>query len=393
VKRLWTGLARDALFQQACIAFLALRVLTMAWMALMAGMLPVYNTVHNELPAYIHLDRFVDRFLLAPWCRWDTLHYLEIATQGYSADSPATVWPPLYPALIWATNRVIPNPAAAALVVSSLAALAAFYLYLRLLRECFPQVESSQALVLLASFPTAFFLVAGYSEALFLALVLAFFLLLQRRKILWAGVLYGLATLARLNGVVLLLPLAWAAWTDWRNHQMTPRQAWAWLTSMLLGPLAFAGFALAVHFGMGAPWPWQSLSAAWEQHFGLPWEGILGNLALLVAGLRGLPVPLGTTFYDLALAFWAAGWLVAGRKRLPVEWSLFAWALLLLSLMKVTDGHLLVSTARYVLVLFPAFAAQLTGKIPKAWEMLWFIFSAFSAVLFLSIFYLGYWVG
>jgi Gpi18-like mannosyltransferase len=74
-----------------------------------------------------------------------------------------------------------------------------------------------RSVICLAVFPTAYYLVAGYTESLFLALTLGAFLAALKRRWLVAGSLAYLASLTRLQGAVLLLPLGWIAYVQLRQ--------------------------------------------------------------------------------------------------------------------------------------------------------------------------------
>ena len=77
-----------------------------------------------------------------------------------------------------------------------------------------PDVALRSAWFLLI-FPTAYFLHIGYTEALFMALVLGSFLAARTERWWLAGVIGGLAALTRINGLVLLLALPVEAATQW----------------------------------------------------------------------------------------------------------------------------------------------------------------------------------
>ena len=84
-----------------------------------------------------------------------------------------------------------------------------------------------RAVLYLALFPTALFLQAVYSESLFLFLSLAAFMLAERRRFGWAGVVVGLAVLTRPTGLALVPPLVLLA----------RRQSWRLATAL---PFLFA---------------------------------------------------------------------------------------------------------------------------------------------------------
>ncbi len=77
-----------------------------------------------------------------------------------------------------------------------------------------PDVALRSAWFLLI-FPTAYFLHIGYTEALFMALVLGSFLAARTERWWLAGLIGGLAALTRINGLVLLLALPVEAATQW----------------------------------------------------------------------------------------------------------------------------------------------------------------------------------
>ena len=91
--------------------------------------------------------------------------------------------------------------------LSSQPLFALFFLYR--IAETLHGTRSARAATLaLAFFPTAFFLNAAYSEALFLALSTgAVWAAIVRRNLLLAGLFGALAAATRNLGVVLILPL------------------------------------------------------------------------------------------------------------------------------------------------------------------------------------------
>lgn len=343
-------------------------------------------------------------FFLAPWYRWDTVHYLTIAQSGYHGHEIETVWPPLYPLLIRFVAFVFRPPLLAALIVSNLATLVAFYLLYVAVTRRWGEHTGLQATILMGAFPTAFFLLAGYSESLFLALSLGSLLAAgvfsppptepsqqdegagDREGLLisagprWAlaGLLAALATLTRLQGVFLALPLLWQGYRTW--HQGPNRADWRETIPPFLGaslaPLAFCAYAAAVHFGLGYDWPWVTLSKNWTQFTAPPWTGLFTNWSVLA----GAPLPQGfnriALGFDLASAVLAIVLLSWGARDLPVALSLFAWPLLLSMLMKVQRPSVLVSVSRYTLSIFPLFitlAQKLRGWVPTvAWAVLSF---------------------
>ena len=110
------------------------------------------------------------------WNRWDTPHYLDLAQYGYSTEEPTRlffVFFPLYPQLIKIATLVVGDAFAAALIVSSIASVAAGLLLYRLVRLDGPDDLAWRAVWFLFIFPTSYFLHIGYTESVFLMFVLA----------------------------------------------------------------------------------------------------------------------------------------------------------------------------------------------------------------------------
>ena len=305
----------------------------------------------------------ISRLFLAPWYRWDTVHYLDIAQSGYSRAF-LSVWPPLYSGLIQLVSFTGISLIAAAVLVSNLCAVGAFILLYRM-AEDLTEGAGNRALFLLAVFPTSFFLVAGYSEPLFILLAAGSLYACRQRSLWLAGLLASLAVLTRLQGVILALPLVYEGFVLYR-HARWGKTLRVRLFEFLkiaipaaLPVLTAAGFAAYVRFVLKYPWPWETLAAEWGQHTGWPWEGIAGNFTSL-AGLRLLTTPINplAQITDLTAVLFLiilTGLMVTRWRDFPIGYTLYTVAGLLLVLTKLDDQGLLVSVSRYALSLIPVF--------------------------------------
>src|SRR5919106_1733117 len=205
------------------------------------------------------------------WARWDSDWYLRIAEDGY-AESPSSTpaFFPLYPALVGGLGRVLAGHYVLAGVLLSLAAcLVALLLLYRLALGRLGEEGARRAVLYLALFPTALFLQAVYSESLYLALVLAAFLLAERGRFLGAGAAAGLAMLTRPVGIALLPALAVLAW---RSPER--RRALAGLAAAL--PVA-AAYPVLLAAWVGEPFAFlRAQEGIWERE--LSWAGPLGGV-------------------------------------------------------------------------------------------------------------------
>jgi hypothetical protein len=146
----------------------------------------------------------------AIWDRWDAALFMRIATYGYSGpltDQHATAFFPLFPLLVRGASHLGLNPIGAGLLISALSSLVAFAYLFRLAEEEIGEGAGRRAVLYLAWFPTAVFLVAPYSEALFLAGAIPAFYYARRSRWSLVGLPAAIAVGARFAGCFLLLGL------------------------------------------------------------------------------------------------------------------------------------------------------------------------------------------
>ncbi len=145
------------------------------------------------------------------WHRWDAIHFTDIATYGYfssQTDPNAAAFFPLLPLLIDALMAVGIEARLGAMLVSFVSSIVAgSYLY-RLAEKDVGEGAGRRALLYLFLFPTAVFLAAGYTEALFLAGATAAFYYARTERWMVAGIPTAIAMGARLAGLFVLLGLA-----------------------------------------------------------------------------------------------------------------------------------------------------------------------------------------
>jgi hypothetical protein len=145
------------------------------------------------------------------WSRWDALHFYALATYGYSGpgvDPHATAFFPGFPLALRAGMWMGLSPVVSGLLISAAASLVAFAWLFKLAERDGGPGTGRKAVTYLALWPTAVFLVAPYSEALFLAGAIPAFHLARRRRWARAGLPAALAVATRAAGVFLLFGLA-----------------------------------------------------------------------------------------------------------------------------------------------------------------------------------------
>ncbi len=329
------------------------------------------------------------KYFIAPWYRWDSLHFTSIAEQGY-ANKIETVWPPLYPLLTRAAATVVTPTLLAGLLVSTLACWAALALLYLTVQEYWDEATARKTLVFMAFFPTSFFLVAAYTESLFLVFTLGCLYVFKKSKWAAAAALGMAAVLTRIQGIVLVVPMAWEALNGLyhRRGQSIGQLARQAIPGAATG-LAFVGYLLFAHYGIGADWNWQIQSAIWGQHLVWPWAGIFGNLTSLFQPLDTNYLPF-IRFSDLFLTCAAIVLLIAARKKIPAFFMVYAASLLLVILTKVDSQNLLDAAGRYLLAAFPVMvAAALT--LNRTARRIWMALAIGYQATLLILFYWWIW--
>ena len=323
--------------------------------------------------APLHTDG-ISQALVNVWMRWDTAWYLKIAASGYAANDASIAFMPLYPWLIKGMGFLLGgNLLLGAILISNLAAIiAVILLYELALLEINFKTNAMQSVLALLVFPTGFFLFAAYTESLFLALILAVWLLARHKKWWAAGIMAALATLCRLQGallspVLLWLYLEYAAGAEGLKPLEQLRAVWQMLTSSTGWKKAKASLLRPVGLAILLPGATMLIYQAWLRSANLgdiqdaliiqwgirtvmPWEGF----RLFVVRLVTTPRVFIDTI-DLGILVLMLGVCIYASIHLDLAYSLYNWLSLGLFFMRGTPPHLLDSFSRYLFLLFPAF--------------------------------------
>lgn len=303
--------------------------------------------------------------VVGPWQRLDAINYQRIIEHGYSNSPLSAPFFPLYPGLTRLAAAPLANQAAlAGLVVSTLCTAAALALLHRLLRDDLGVAIADRAVLYLGVAPTAFFLLAPYSESLFLLLTVGTFMAARRRHLPLAALLCTAATLTRPQGILVLAPVgveAIAAVRD-RSGQHRLRLHLSDLT-LLIPPLALVAYFVLLERAVGvSPITGQT---AWGVHAVAPWQGLIDSVRAAEEGYLGQLVNLA------AIAALAATCVAAWRHQ-PCSYAIFAIAMLLpLLLEEKFMPDPLGSADRFLAVVFPLFAALARSTIRRPpWHLL-----------------------
>lgn len=354
-------------WRRALVATAALWLASLAVVVVAAGTIPAREAVDVAPAAGFAgwtappVDASGAELVGSGLVRADALWYLAIAADGYpsTVTAPqAAAFFPGYPALVAGLGGLLGGRLVlAAQLVSAVACVIALAGLQRLAglvaggagRERDRDGLCRRTVLVTVVFPTAFFLVAPYAEALFLAFAVWALVLAARRRPWLAALLTLAATLTRPVGALLVVPLLLGVVRGDGAGASSPR---AWLVERVL-PAAGAGVALGALGVYGwARWddPLAVVHAqsAWQRDLTAPWDSVVWAVRFALEDLGG-----GLSGYhllDLLVVAAAVGGVIALARRR--EWPLVAHAAanLLLWLVQAFPSRPLLSTPRFALV-------------------------------------------
>jgi hypothetical protein len=335
------------------------------------------------------------------WARWDSEWYLMIASDGYTGDDryaglryephAAAGFLPLYPLLIRALAPVLGPVGSGVLISNVCLAVALVLLYRLVLLEVGGARGESAALaacVALLVHPSSLFLSAVYAESLFLALSLAVFLCARQRRFAAAGIFAGLATLTRPFGVLLVIPILWEWWAEYRGDSARDgaQKAYTWSALWVFPvPIALAAYMFFCRSVFGDPLAFVHRQGSWRGSFSGPWRAFVRwwESGPTAHGSHGSTV-------ELIIAIICLVMLVFMVRKLRGSYTLYAGMGMIMAL-----GTTLWSFSRLTLTLFPLFifigVAWAEGR--RYMPVFYGFMGATLAGLFMALFANWWWVG
>ncbi len=371
---------------------------------------------HNPLPLRYEPANIWFERLVRSWTRWDSGFYTHIANEGYAASYDSgdahIAFFPLYPHLIRAlsviftfnhVNRDVFN--IAGIFISSVATLFLFVGLYRLARLDYEPEISRRTVLYLMVFPMSFFLLAVYTEALFMALAVWAFWAARTKHWWLAGLLAALGVLTKNQGVLLVAALGFEyLW----QIRFNPRKLNWQILSFVLPVLAQAGWMYVniltygdgFHYVQSAQrifarffaWPTFTMKEATKKFF----EERSPGATLPINYNPGYDLDSMLWDYPITLFFFGLG-LVALyfvlRKRFQVSYLIFLILCCVQPLFSPNKISLLASMPRYLMIIFPAYI--LLALIARRWLWLHYLYLSLGFPLlglFLARYVLNYWV-
>jgi hypothetical protein len=206
---------------------------------------------------------------------------------------------------------------------------------------------------------------------------------IRKENWVWAGVLAGLATLTRIPGLLLLVPIGFAAWQAWKNGSRR-----GWLAIAMMG-LVSGGYYLYQWIGLGQPIT--TNLAALNQRGGyltLPGLNIIEAVRRISIGQLVAENSIELLFTLAFIVFTILAW-----KKLPRIYGLYAAGLMLFFLARMGYPQPLISMLRYTFEIFPVFLLFAGWGGKPGWHRLILYLSWLGLLYFSAQFAIWGWVG
>jgi hypothetical protein len=315
--------------------------------------------------------------LFTAWIRWDGPHYIDLAKNWYQASGEEALWIvfyPLYPLLIKITEFFTNDFYFSAILVSTLFSFTASILLYELALLDFDKKVALRAVWFLNIFPTAFFLQASYTESLFLTFSLLS-IYLYRRGSTFAGISGLFASFTRINGLTLIPYFFAESLSEKINIKVL-------VSLSLISILTTVGFSLYLIINQTIFGDFfyfkKPLAENWYKSFQLPWVSIKGAVSFAQN-------QTGDYFFlfwgELVAIIFALIFTVYTFIKIRFSYGVY----MLTNLILFTSTSFIMSTPRYILILFPIYFAL--AKIRNKYITIMISLIFLSLLIKLSSFY------
>jgi len=368
-------------------------------------------------PRFPYSDIYLIPSGLPKWvwgfANFDGVHYLGIAKSGYFAQYTQAFFP-LYSILIKIVAFVSGDEffILSGLFISYVSFVGVFIIFTKLLRLDYEKKHINKILLILLFFPTSFFFGALYTESFFLFLVLLSFWFARKKKWVLSAVVASFASLTRITGVFLLIPLLW----EWNIqkfqisnfkfqislkginiHKFTNYCKKIVLQSLkspvlYIAPLGLISYMVYLQIKF-SDWLyfWHAQSVFGAERSGskliFPIQVVWRYIKILTSVSMNSQ-SFWIAFWELGAFLFAIGLLlIAHRKRVRFSYLLFGWLVILIPSLTGT----LSSMPRYILLVFPMYIVLGTIKNKYIYLSIVIIFASL-LIYFTSLFNQGQWV-
>jgi len=369
--------------------------------AFLAGIIiPVFGS------RFPYWDRVLTITNLPNWVwgfgNFDGVHYLKIAQNGYSSNLSQAFFP-LYPYLVKFFNIfskdkyldlqlfVDPSYFYTAMVLSAVFFIFALYFLVKLWRENYNSKTAFLSILLLCSFPTAFYFGVVYSESLLLLLIVLTFWFAKKGKFFWAGIMAALASITKIQGALLFVFLAVEFFVRYRKEKLRMSKKLLFdFAGVLLSPSGLIGYMFYLQESTGNPFFFLSAQPGFgAERSALPvilLPQVIYRYFKIFFSVNLFSLSFFNAFLEFFITMALIVVLIMAFRKMKFSYWLFSALAVILPTLTGTFS----SMPRYALMafmLFPFLAVRYKKDIK-----LIIIAQAFLQVVLLSMFIRGYWV-
>lgn len=355
---------------------------------------------------FAYADRVLTITHLPSWIwgfgNFDGVHYLKIAQSGYAADLSQAFFP-LYPLLIRFFNffpkdnlldPVLFNDPSyfyTAMVLSIIFFIGALYFTYKLFSENYNKKIAQISILLLLSFPTAFYFGAVYSESLLLLLTVLTFWFTKKDKFLLAGLFAALASATKIQGAILFIFLAVELWQKYRNNLSEQRKHFTKdLLGILIAPLGLIFYMVYLKNTTGDFLYFLSSQPSFGAgRSSLPLiflPQVIYRYLKIFLTVKVASLAFFNAFLEFSMTMGTVVVLIMAFKKMKFSYWIFSLLVVVLPTLTGTFS----SMPRYVLMAFMLFP-YLAVRYEKNIKLI-IIAQAFLQIILLSMFIRGYWV-
>jgi len=300
-------------------------------------------------------------WFLSIWYQWDANWYMSIVTHGYPwmVDEQSNVaFFPLYPLAVRGLGLVFGGRFLLAGLILSSAFLFCGMVYLyRLVKIDYGAEIARRAVWLMGIFPTSIFFTTLYTESLFMMTSVASFYYARKGRWAMAGLWGLLASLTRVTGLLLVLPLAWEYFGQHSfSLKKIIRPSALWMALVPGGVLLYMAY---LYVSMGKPLAFaETQVTGWGHGFTMFVGSITRDVDILIDKSEWWVV------YELAATALLAALTIISLKKLRGSYTIYMLTSLLFFLAEGTTK----SISRYLLVVFPIFILiPMVARKKAAW--------------------------
>jgi Gpi18-like mannosyltransferase len=324
------------------------------------------------------------------WANFDGVHYLTIVEKGYVGTGLIQAFFPLYPIILRVTTLMGNNVVLTGLLLNTVFSACLLFAFKKLLAIDYDSHTAWLGSLILFLFPTAFYLHALYTEALFLLLVVLSFYFGRTQRWKLATLTVALASATRIVGVMLVPALLYELYVQ---NKHLPLSKW-WKQGLMIasGSVGFLLYAVYLWKEFGNPLYFaqvQSKFGSGRQESLILFPQVVWRYVKIISTYR----PFGLKYVAYIQEFVIS---LVGLVGLAISWfnvrqSYVIFSVLAFLIPPLTGNFS--SMPRYALASFALFIllAQLLRK-NRIWQVVYFTLSTILLVFNTILFIQGYWV-